>query len=187
MKHNFKHICYDAPKLLKGCNKLSTFMTRLTKQSTEKLHYFDSETYKGMGFEAFVEVLISLSPIDKRVGIVDYRPWDGKVDGPDMGIDGLGKTHSGDVACVQVKFRSNVDADLTANKDHISNFVAMSKTKYSGQNIDMVIFTTASDLNQTIKESMYHDQVRTIGFNELKKFVDDNIPFWDTFRKEMGA
>jgi hypothetical protein len=51
----------------------------------------------------------------------------------------------------------------------------------------MTIFTTAKGLGQKIADEMYHGRVRTLGFTELKKLVDDNQAFWDLFRKEMGC
>jgi hypothetical protein len=34
---------------------------------------------------------------------------------------------------------------------------------------------------------MYHDRVRVLGYKDLCKLVDTNIPFWNAFRAEMGV
>lgn len=185
MKHRFKHTCYNAEELLKGCTKLSKFMNNLEKQSNTDPDSWDPLVYRGDGFEAFVETLIKLSPIDKRINIVEYKPWDTKLDGPDMGVDGLGLSHNGNAHTVQVKFRANTQHQLTANEDHISNFVAKTLSMYQGKPVDMTVFTTANDLRDSINENMYHGQVRTLGYKELSKLVDGNLPFWNAFYAEF--
>jgi hypothetical protein len=186
MKHPFRYRCYDAKKLLDGCEKLSTFMSRVNKQAGEDRGMgWSADDYKGMAFEALVEVLITASPIDKRIGIKEYRPHNHKTDGQDMGIDGYGLSHNGNLHTVQIKYRSDVMSDLTT-KDMISNFVATTTASPVYKEADMTLFTTAKGLGQKISESMYHNRVRTLGFTELKKLVDTNQAFWDYFREEMG-
>ena len=161
-------------------------MSRLNKQSQKVTHLgWTPDEYKGMAFEAFIEVLITSSPIDKRIGIRDYRPHSVKIDGPDMGIDGFGRSHNGNLHTIQSKYRSDGQIDLTT-KDHISNFVAKTTTSPIYRNADMTVFTTAKGLNWKISEDMYHDRVRVLGYNDLAKLVDSNQAFWDTFRSEIG-
>lgn len=186
MKHKFKYVCYDKKVLLDGCDRLSTFMKRLSKQSDEDHGMgWTSDEYKGMGFEAFVEVLIKASPVDKRINITNYRPHNIRMDGPDMGIDGFGLSHNGKHHTVQIKFRSNVVEDLTT-QDMISNFVAKTTSHPEYHDADMTIFTTAKGLGFKISEKMYHNRVRTIGYEDLKNFVDGNKAFWDRFRNEIA-
>jgi hypothetical protein len=186
MKHNFKNRCYDPAKLLSGCDKLSTFMNRVSKQAQEDRGMgWSADEYKGMAFEALIEVLICASPIDKRIGIKDYRPADSKIDGPDMGIDGYGLSHNGNLHTIQIKYRSDVMTDLTT-KDMISNFVAKTTSSPKYQNADMTVFTTAKGLNQKVAEDMYHSRVRTLGYNDLSKLINSNLAFWEMFRSEMG-
>lgn len=187
MKHRFQYVCYDANTLLEGCNKLSTFMNRVNKQSKEDRGMgWSADEYKGFAFEAFVEVLVCASAIDKRIGIKDYRPASSKIDGPDMGIDGYGLSHDDKLHTIQVKFRSDVMSDLST-RDMISNFVAKTTSSPVYRDADMTIFTTAKGLGQKIADEMYHGRVRTLGFTELKKLVDDNQAFWDLFRTQMGC
>jgi hypothetical protein len=187
LNHRFKHTCYDPDKLLKGCNKLSTFMSRLVAQSESDPDTWDPLTYRGDGFEAFVECLIKGSPLDNRINIVDYKPWDSKINGSDMGIDGVGRSgNTNRPHAVQVKFRSNTQSFLTANQDHISNFVAKSESEF-GPDRDMTIFTTADDLLKTVNEGMYGKRVNTFGYTKLRKLVDNNKPFWDYFHRELTS
>jgi hypothetical protein len=187
MKHNFKNRCYDAAKLLNGCEKLSTFMNRVNKQAQEDRGMgWSADEYKGMAFEALVEVLVCASPIDKRIGIKDYRPANSKIDGPDMGIDGYGLSHNGNLHTIQIKYRSDIMTDLTT-RDMISNFVAKTTSSPKYQNADMTVFTTAKGLNQKVAEDMYHSRVRTLNYKDLSKLIDSNPAFWELFRSEMGV
>lgn len=190
MQHRFKFICPDASKLLANVSTLRQFMKNVEKLSVDPAWTSGNWTpdeYKGDALEALVEVLVTSSPIDKRINIVDYRPHNNKVDGDDMGIDGYGVSHNGTLHTVQVKYRSNVGKELTANADHISNFVAKTASSPTYSNADMTVFTTAKDLNQKVNEGMYHSRVRVLGFKDLSRLVDDNSPFWHRFRTEMGC
>ena len=188
MKHRFRYVCGNPLELLENVNKLSTFMSRLNKQSEAQVgngQGWTSDEYKGMAFEAFTEVLINSSPIDKRVNIVNYRVHNAKLDGKDVGIDGYGESHNGTPHTIQVKYRSNVTNDLTT-RDHISNFVATTTANPIYKDADMTVITTAKDVNQFLRENMYHDRVRVLGYKELSNMINDNAAFWDTFRTEMG-
>jgi hypothetical protein len=187
MRHRFKKTCYEPGALLSGCDTLKKFMKRLSVQSLQDPDSWDPMVYRGDGFEALIEILIINSPIDKRINIRDYEPWDAKKHGRDSGVDGLGLSHDGSPHTVQIKFRSNVAEELTPNKDMISNFVAKSLSMYPGQQINMTIFTTANDLLESVNQDMYHGQVRTLGYKELSKLIDKNLAFWDVMRKEMGV
>jgi hypothetical protein len=159
MQHRFKTTCLDASKLLDGCYKLSTFMNRLNKMSVAQEgngYGWTADEFKGDGFEALIEVLINCMSADKRIGIRNYAPWTGK----DMGIDGVGATNEvkSRPVTVQVKYRSDVTSELT----------------------------TAKGINRNILEQMYNNKPKVFGFKDIKKFIDNNAVFWDTFRTEMG-
>lgn len=186
MKHIFKHICYDKDALLDKVNTLSKFISKVEAQSHENHGMgWTSDEYKGFAFEAFVEVLIKASPVDKRINITNYRPHSNREDGQDMGIDGYGMSHNGNLHTVQVKYRSNVVTDLNT-KDMISNFVAKTTSSPRYRDADMTLFTTARGLNYKVAEDMYHSRVRTLGYNELSNLVDKNTAFWERFRKELS-
>lgn len=181
IQHHFKNTCYDIDTLLTGCNKLSTFMTRLEKQGNLYPHRFEYNVYVGDGFECLIEAIINLSPIDKRLNIHSYTP----INGNDMGVDGSGIAHDGSVHTIQVKYRSNTDQVLTANKDHISNFVAHSFAAYDAK--FMTIYTTAKELHNEIANSMYNNKVKVIGVKELRAIVDNNDAFWSMFHESLKA
>jgi hypothetical protein len=186
MKHRFKDTCLEPAKLLDGCYKLSTFMGRLNKMSVAQQgngYGWTADEFKGDGFEALVEVMINCMQGDKRIGIRNYAPWEGK----DMGIDGVGVTNEVNPrpVTVQIKYRSNVKEELTT-ADGISNFVAMSTTHDDYKDAVMVYFTTAKGINRNILEQMYNDKPVVFNHANIKKFIDNNAFFWDTFRTEMN-
>lgn len=179
LKHPFKHICYNIDELLSGVDKLSTFMARLEKQAKSDSDRFEYNDYVGHGFEALVECLILLSPIDNRINIGNYKP----ITEDDWGVDGIGTGHNGKPHAVQCKYRSNSTDVLTANKDHLSNFVAHALVRYNAEYL--TIFTTADKLHEAISEEMYQGKVRVLGCKELRKMIDKNLPFWNEFRNSL--
>ena len=182
MQHHFKNICYDVDYLFNNTNKLSTFMNRLRNQAESQPDYFDPDKYFGDGFEALVESLIGQFSSDKRIYIRDYSP----IMEDDLGVDGYGYGPDGEIHTVQCKARGNTDSVLTANRDHISNFVAHSHSKFGGASKVkyMTIFTTATDLHHVTRE-MYNNEVRVVGNQELRKLIDKNDMFWKKFRDEI--
>lgn len=183
--HKFIDRAHNLPELLIDCNKLSTYCNRLEKQSVLYPDRYDPDKYKGDGFELFVEALIKLSPIDNRIGITEYRVTDKDID---TGIDGYGIGINGKFATVQVKFRSNNTKLLTANNDHLSNFVMSSL--FEGVDKDtktnMLIVTTAEGLHYFTDNEMFLNSVRCIGYRQLRELVDNNIPFWNMFRQLLN-
>ena len=182
LTHPFKTQAHDLSALLDNCNKLSTFCSRLEKQSTLFPDRYDSEKYKGDGFELFVEALIKLSPVDNRIGIGSYEV----VTEGDVGVDGYGIGANGNPATVQVKYRGNTDSVLTANKDHLSNFLTASTFRYgvdaSEDKANRLIVTTAKGLHRFTESEMLHDKVRYLGHEDLRQLVDNNKLFWKNFR-----
>ena len=182
LNHIFITRAHDLHGLLVNCNKLSTFCTRLEKQSLLYPNRYNADKYKGDGFELFVEALIKLSPVDNRIGISNYEPGD---ENNDKGIDGYGIGIDGKIATVQVKYRSNNTQLLTTNNDHLSNFVMSSL--FEGVDKDtktnMLIITTADGLHHYTDNEMFLNKVRCIGYQQLRELVDNNILFWDNFRK----
>ena len=186
MKHDFRTICYNNKQLFDGVQTLNKFMKNLSKQSYENLAKWTSEDYKGKGFEALIEVLIYLSPICKKINIDNYEP----VLKHDYGIDGIGTSHNGNIHTVQIKFRNDKSKMLCTKQngnekdDGISNFVAHSITKY-GDKVDMTVFTTAKGFYNNINENMYEGKVRTLGYKQLSKLVDNCPKFWKVFKETL--
>lgn len=180
--HPFLNRAHDIDALLKDTKKLSTFCTRLEQQSILFPNRYEPETYKGDGFELFAEALIKLSPADNRIAIGNYTP----VTVDDTGVDGIGIGIDGKPATVQVKYRSNSTQLLTANEDHLSNFVVASMLRYNveqSSKTNMLIITTAQGLHYFTDGEMFKKQVRCLGYNELRELVDNNTLFWDKFRE----
>lgn len=175
LKHHFRHTCYDKEKLLHGVNTLSQFMRNLNKQSLEKPDYFESETYKGDGFEALVEALIVLSPVDKRINIVDYKP----TPVGEKGVDGVGRTHAGEIHCIQAKYSSDTNKFVTEGSNSIAMFPAFASS-YGAKHL--TLFTTAKDLHPVL-ENFKNDNFITHGYESLRKFLDNNEAFWSNFKR----
>ncbi|MCK9446796.1 hypothetical protein M0Q50_08055 [bacterium] len=180
--HPFLYRSHDLDGLLKDTKKLSTFCSKLETQSMLFPDRYKPNDYKGDGFELFVEALIKLSPIDNRIGICNYQPVDHN---EDTGVDGIGIGVDGKVATVQVKYRSNKETLLTANKGNLSNFVTASLIKYNvdpASKVSMLIITTAEGLHYFTEAEMFLNKVRCIGYQDLRNFVDNNLNFWNAFR-----
>lgn len=181
LTHKFLKQAHDLHGLLENCNKISTFCSRLEKQSELFPDRYDPDLYKGDGLELFSEALIKLSPVDNRIGIHHYQV----VDGQDLGVDGSGIGSNGKPATVQVKYRSNNQRQLTANNDHLSNFVSASilHEKVDPEDYhNMLIITTAKGLHHFTDNDMYGNKVRCLGREQLRELVDNNNAFWDEFR-----
>lgn len=181
LTHPFLYQCHNIDSLLKNVYKISTYCNRLEKQSILFPDRYDPDKYKGDGFELFVEALIKLSPVDNRIAIAKYVP----VTSDDTGVDGIGIGIDGKPATVQVKYRSNNTQMLTANQDHLSNFVVASVLKHnvdSATKTNMLIITTADGLHYFTDNEMFLNRVRCIGYQQLRELVDNNILFWDAFR-----
>lgn len=185
--HPFIHRCHDITDLISG-NKLATFCGKLEKQSILFPDRYDPDEYKGDGFELFVEALIKLSPIDNRIGITNYQSV-AATNKIDVGVDGFGlEIVNLKPATVQIKYRSRNDSLLTANQDHLSNFVSTSLLHYGVDKEDknsMIIITTADGLHHFTYNEMFLNKVRCIGYNQLREMVDDNKAFWSKFRESV--
>ena len=179
--HPFLYNAHDLDELLKETNKMATFCRKLELQADKFPNRYEPEKYKGDGLEFFVEALIKLSPIDNRIGIGSYSPELSE----DTGVDGYGIGIDGESATVQVKYRSNTQTQLTANIDHLSNFVMTSLLKYKVSpetKTNMLVITTAEGFHYFTDSEMFQKQVRCIGYQRLRELVDNNILFWDSLR-----
>lgn len=180
--HPFLWNSHDLDFLLKDTHKIATYCGRLEKQSELFPNRYDPDKYRGDGFEFLVEALIKLSPVDNRIGIGNYVP----VVSDDTGVDGTGIGIDGKSATVQCKYRSNNTLLLTANVDHLSNFVTASLLRYGVDQkslTNMLVFTTAEGLHYFTDNEMFKNQVRCIGYNQLRELLDNNLLFWNAFRE----
>ena len=185
IKHGFGKRAHDIVGLFEKTNKLSTFMNRLEKQANIDPIRYDRDKYVGDGFEYLMEIFIKVSEFDTRIGISKYEP----VQSDDNGVDGIGYNLINEKCAVQIKYRSNTMQTLTANEDHLSNFIADAMFKYkivapddNTQIFRHYIFTTAQGLNFYTDNQMFKGFVKCYGNEELRFFLDGNIHFWDLCR-----
>ena len=182
LKHRFKNMCYDKDFLFNKTTTLSQFMTKLRKQSHKYPDNYEPDTYYGDGFEALIESLIHQLGTSTLISCKNYTP----VMDDDLGVDGYGYGPDGEIHTVQIKARSNPTSVLTANKDHISNFVAHSHSKFGGDSKVkyLTIFTTAQDLHH-VAQKMYDGEVNVIHNKKIESVIDNNPLFWEVFRDQM--
>ena len=174
LEHHFKNTCYDIDALLNGVTKLSTFLTRLDKQSQQNPAMWEPRKYKGDGFEALVETIIKLNPTNTRINITNYVP--SPVD--EMGIDGSGETFDGKPHEIQAKMSMDPNKLITEQHENIAMFPAISATKHMGKKIQMTLFTTAKDLHHVLEN--FNNSVRVLGRKDIEKLVN-NPTFWRHF------
>lgn len=183
LTHPFLFKCYDFNKLLDNCDKLSTFSNRLVRQSMQKPNHHCPLKYRGHGFELFVEALFKLSPVDNRLGMYNYKPTEVS---EDTGVDATGTGINGKNAAVQIKFCSNKETLLTANKDRLMNFGFAAQNKYSVDIEDknnMIIVTNAKALHHFTSSEMFLNKVHVVHYKTLSGLVNNNIAFWNLFRE----
>jgi hypothetical protein len=199
----------DCLNLSTFCGRINKIAEKITlfdidKNIPNEFYYLSStdgaNKFKGDVFEIFCELLIRLSPIDDRIGISDYHV----VTEGDTGVDGYGTSRDGSVVTVQCKYRL-WDWELTAIKEHLNNFRLTSYQKYK---IDpkaegkMLVLTTGKEIHWETLERQFIGKVRCIsndasykclngGQNHtidklfsLRTIVNDNVYFWNTFRKQ---
>jgi len=188
--HNFKTKCHDLPALFANVNKFSRFMNNLEKQAIIDPLRYEVQRYLGDGFEFFVEVFLSLHPVDNRVGVYNYIP--NQVN--DNGVDGVGVNILNQPSVVQVKYRTNTQTLLTANTDHLSNLFSDGMLTYNvvsdntnTKNYRHFVFTTAEGLHFYTDQEMFKGKVRCFGYKDFKVLLDNNIVFWDKVREIVNS
>lgn len=183
----------DAPweDLLKNVSTLAEFCKRinnLCKIGTENLPAEQADikmnNFKGNAFEVFVEMLLKTHSFDTRIGVSNYKPLPNTV--KDTGVDGYGIGTNNKIATVQIKFRGDPRVELTANKDHLSNFLCASIFKFDVDKNDyhnMIVITNCAGINGITKKEMLYDRVKCLNGDQLVEMIDNNFPFWDAFRE----
>ena len=186
MTHQFITTSHNLTGLFNGVNRFSTLMNRIEEQSIIAPIRYDIDKYKGDAFEFFVELFLTINATDNRVGVYNYKPIPPD---EDNGADGTGTNMSGNDCVVQVKYRGNTEHLLTANEDHLSNLIVAGSLL--GVNFDMknkknykhFVFTTAKSLHFYTDEQMFKGKVKCFGYEEFRKMIDNNIPFWNKCRE----
>jgi len=193
IKHGFGLRAHDLLGLFDKTNKISTFMNKVEKQSLLDVTRYDANKYKGDAFEFLVEILLKSHAYDNRLGITSYDP----VQSDDNGVDGVGINLSGEKCVVQVKYRSNKGAVLTANQDHLSNMISDGMFKH-GVSADPAklslitegkvaplhyVITTATGLHHYTDNENFKGYVHCIGYDQLRAMLDNNLSFWNLCRQ----
>lgn len=186
ISHGFGLRAHNLTALFDKTNKVSTFMTKLEKQSLIDPDRYDSNKYKGDGFEFLVEILLKSHAYDNRLGITSYEP----VQSDDNGVDGVGVNLAGEKCVVQVKYRSNSKTVLTANTDHLSNMISDGMIKHkvviAEDNTKIprhYVVTTATGLHHYTDNENFKGFVHCIGFEHLRALLDNNLSFWNLCRE----
>jgi hypothetical protein len=181
LQHNFITKAHSLTNLFVGVQKMSQFMRRLEADALIDPLRYEPQRYLGDGFEFFVELFLYLHPTDNRVGVYNYVP----VQENDNGVDGVGVNIKGEKCVVQVKYRTNVLALLSANQDSLSNMFSDGMLAHNvvsdmtnGDNYRHFVFTTAEGLNFYTDQEMFKSKVRCIGYNDFRSMLDNNNIFW---------
>ena len=160
-------------------------MNKLNEQSLLDEVRYDSNKYKGDGFEFFIELFLHLFKVDNRIGIFNYEP----IQTNDNGVDGIGLNIKGDKCVVQIKYRSNTEY-LSSNKDNLSNLFSDGMLNHNviydvnnEKNYRHFIFTTAKGLHFYTEQEMFKNRLKCFGYNEIKQLIDNNFAFWEESRK----
>lgn len=187
----------DWDKILKDVDTLAAFERRIKKFCDVDTSYLTEDekgnkvrTFLGDAWEVFVEMLLKSHPYDRRIGVSHYRPHHPLFGNEDHGVDGKGVGTNGRVATVQAKFRGNPQDILTANGAHLANFLASSQNEYGvdiNDTENMVIITNCKGLHYYTEEKMLFKKVKCLGRDAIQQFVDNNVPFWDEFRKATSV
>ena len=193
LKHPFVNKCPDVDGWLKKddgtiVNSIEAFCHRTISQSAihgKSFGLTDSDganKFKGDAFETLVEFMIRLQGSDNRIGIFDYQ-LPSENDEEDNGVDGHGIGANQNPATVQVKFRTG-NYVLTANEDHLSNFMTSSIYDYHVSIDDtknMLIITTGLKVDERTMEKMLKNRVRVLNRDALREMFDNRPEFWNAF------
>jgi hypothetical protein len=183
----------DWIKILDSVDTLQKFENRIKRFCDADTDHLDDDergqkvrTFLGDAFEVFVEMLIKSHPFDRRIGVSHYKPCHPNFGNADHGVDGAGIGTNGNPATVQSKFRGDPTSELTANGAHLVNFKNSSHEEFGVLMADtdnMLVITNCKGIHHYTASAMLNNKVRCIGRNHLKQMVDDNIPFWNEFRR----
>lgn len=163
-------------------NTVNALCYKIKKYAEKYKDQIAPEDFKGWALELFAEYLIKTNEADNRIGIYDYKPVSA-TDEDDVGVDGFGLGENGLPATVQVKFRAG-DYVLTANEDHLSNFLTASWIDYAVRTEDdknMLIVTTGLKIDERTREKMLKNKVRVLNREALREMLDHRPEWWTRF------
>jgi hypothetical protein len=199
LSHPFKDKIPDVDALFNVKNgqptvkTIDAFCNRVLDLAKEHfpLDQKDADKFKGDAFEIFVEFLIKNGEGDNRIGIENYQLVDADAD---YGVDGYGtmkdgKTMKSHPATVQVKFRTG-DYILTADKDHLTNFLSLSLIKFGVRPQDtnnMLLVTTGLKVDERVMNEMLCNKVRVLNREDLRSMLDNFPQWWVAFYNAFKA
>ena len=213
LKHHFLTTSHDIKGLFDKTNKLSSFMYKLEKQAQKDPDRYKPNDYVGDGFEFLMEIFIKAHAFTYQIGITDYEPIksndDNGIDGTGINISGEKcviqhkyRSNSQSFLTANKDHLSNMfsAADTTYGIDSIvsekSTLTKMfeakmfSQSKYEKRLKELekqaprhYVFTTAKDLHHFTDNEMYKNQVKCIGYDDLRIMLEDNVSFWNLCRK----
>jgi len=194
LTHPFVNICPDIDEFLKADNEhgvvctINGLCSKIKTLSAKYADRIDESMFKGDALELFAEYMIKSSPEDNRIGIYDYRPVS-DAEEEDFGVDGFGIGDNERPSTVQVKFRAG-NYVLTANEDHLSNFLTSSWADFGVKIEDdknMLIVTTALKVDERSLQNMLKGKVRVLNRDALRQMFDNRIEWWKRFYEAVES
>ena len=190
LEHPFKDKLPDVEEFCKAeneagvVNTINSFCNKVKNLSEKYSLQIDSNVFKGDALELLVEYILKTNASDNRIGIYDYSPIDSA---EDYGVDGYGIGENGNPATVQVKFRAG-DCILTANEDHLTNFLSNSQNAHGVKMDDrknMLIITTGLKVDERTIENMLFNKVRVLNREALREMFDNRPEWWIRFYESI--
>ena len=162
---------------------ISTLINKFKKESLEWEKYGYSEKDgkdKMIGdlFEIFAEVFFKILGASNNIGVYDYQ-----IEIDDYGVDGFGKGIDDKPCAIQVKFRSDINTELT--QEDLNQFGYQAIVKHGvdkDTNTNLIVLTTAGGMHWLTDSKVFLGKIRTINREQLRTLVDGNFPFWNTVR-----
>jgi superfamily II DNA or RNA helicase len=194
LKHPFVNKCPDLQEFFKSDNEVGIIKTinalcyKIKILADKYQDIYDPDHFKGDALEMFVEYLVKTNASDNRIGVYEYKVI-ADTDTEDVGVDGIGIGDNGNPATVQVKFRSG-DYVLTANNDHLSNFLTASWNDFQvpvENDKNMLIITTGLKVDEQSREKMLKNKVRVLNRDDLRHMLDNRPEWWLKFFESAVA
>lgn len=188
--HPFKDKLPDADEFCKAENEagvvstVNSFCNRVKTLADKYALQIDPNDFKGWALELLAEYMVKTNAADNRIGIYNYSPVDSA---EDYGVDGVGIGENQNPATVQVKFRAG-DYILTANEDHLTNFLSNSQNVHGvalNDTKNMLIITTGLKVDERTMENMLFNKVRVLNREALRAMFDNRPEWWTRFYESI--
>lgn len=199
-------------ELLDGCEKLSTFLSRVEKyakiiEKSEETIFYDkfgedgARAFKGDIAEILCEAILKV--FGPAWGIYRYEPLFSLTKDNDVGVDGIAYTKDGRTTTIQIKYGNFAESlDYVKRKLRTFHFTSIFKYKVGIASFDqMFVFSLTRDIHwRTLNEFMHNrlkfiTQVESGGVYSSKNKPSDicslksvcgfNPEFWTSFEKAV--